>query len=246
MKKEAVLLLVLLASFFPTTMVLSADWKLTPIKVSPSDIPEKFDVTVTSGFGKLVEEEPIYPGRNDIDAHVLVDEQWYSPDGWDAAILVPQATGHYEIYVYVYLTNPSNKWAYATYPPLPFPEPPTNWYDNLDVQVGLPYNSYLFPLAANCTWNGQDEFVGLTIVFVDVVGTGGRFVIRLFGNQLRTDMNGDNVINILDIAIVATHYGTVYDPGERRDYDWNILLDNSVNYWDLRAQQVEFGREIPP
>jgi hypothetical protein len=65
-----------------------------------------------------------------------------------------------------------------------------------------------------------------------------------FDNTMRGDLNGDNIVSILDAMILANAYGT--SPG---NLDWNenadINQDGVVNILDVITLASNFGQHYP-
>lgn len=235
----------LLMTHLTAVSIAEDGWEEVPGTFDPAQVPKQFDIVVEPLAGSLsASEVPIYPWTKTVSVTVNLQDIWYS---WtDMVSLVPQQNGHYDVMVYFSVVNPSKKWAYALYL-LVFALPEPNEMVNMDsyrYRLFFAENSYLLPLATNCSWNGRSDNVELVHVVCDVIGA-GKIKIFQWGNQLRTDVNKDGKVNILDIAIVALHYGERYT-NEQWNYDWNILMDPAVTFEDLIAVSIEFGRQIPP
>lgn len=237
LKKSGILLSVLLVVSF-STMVLSVsgDW-FPPKDMKP---PEEFDIIMV-GTLDLGENITVYPGTSTIQHDWAVNEKWY--DRYDVVYLVPQGNGHYDITVWFIVHNPSKKWAYALQEPDADPDPYTMVNrETFEVSWNFP-GSYLWPYAAVCPWDSlRINVVGVRIV-ADVVAS-GKIAIRQFGNQIRTDINKDGIVDIRDITIVAMHYGESYPEDSFKE--WDMVLDDKITFTDIKAIATEFGREIPP
>jgi len=197
----------------------------------------------------VVSSYNIYPSTTSIDTYYTLTDTWFGNP--TIAILVPQATGSYDFYDYVYITNPSYKWACACLPPVVFPQPYTIVAYPWGFYWGLPTNSYLNPVASNITWSGQNLLVWRVQIIANVVSTSGVFNITMAYNQMHTDITGpngvpDGKVDIRDVHLVASYYGTVFTPDQIRNYAWNVVLDSSIDYADINAVVVEYGRTIPP
>jgi hypothetical protein len=110
-----------------------------------------------------------------------------------------------------------------------------------------PPNDYLSSLWSNVTWSAQNLWAWTVEIKFTLVSAPSK-IILLFGfNQMWTDLNSDGKVNIVDISIIAVHYGTIYQDGDSHINDaWNVVHDNSVNLVDMAAVVNEFGRTIPP
>jgi hypothetical protein len=243
-KKSVVLLSVLLVFFFSTISFADEEWVMVPGVFDPASVPKRFDVIVESisSVGGPA-EVPIYPWTKTVSVTVNLDEAWYNFS--DMVLLIPQQNGHYNVSVYFSVVNPSRQWAYALYMflvALPEPREMVN-QDTYRYFLFFPQNSYLLPYASNCTWNARSENVEQVVITCDVVA-GGKIRIFQWGNQLRTDINKDGIVNIKDLYFVAIHYGERYTNSIY--YDWNVLLDGAVTIQDVVAVTKEFGRQISP
>lgn len=213
----------------------------------PSTLP-KSDA-VTSMPAGVASTYNIYPSTSSINKYYTLSDTWFATPA--IAILAPQATGHYDFYEIIYLTNPSYKWACACSPPNVQASPYTI-ISNGAFDPLFPSNDYLVnDFDSNLTWSGQNLPVWNVHIIADVVSTSGVFNVVMPFNQMRTDItrpNGvpDGKVDIRDISLVATHYGTTYTPDQFRNYAYNIVLDSMVDYTDITAIAKEFGRTIPP
>jgi len=211
---------------------------IDPSKVPSADGVAPMAVGVASTYN-------IYPSTQSLNVYYTVIDRWFGVE--DIAILVPQATGHYDLWIYVFMTNPSNKWACGVLQPNVDPFPSDMATTNKVVrELAYPTSDYLAITASNITWNSQNKFVWGVHIVADVVSTGGNFKVRSVINQLRTDLNSDRVVNIIDLSTVARQYGKVFQQNEPINQPYNILMDPFVNLLDIIAIAVEFGRQIPP
>jgi len=251
MKKTIIALIFLALVSIPIARTLAgvrtvADPNTVPIVpivtlIDPSTIP-KSDA-VTSMPAGVASTYNIYPSTTSVNTYYTLSDTWFGTP--IVAILAPQATGHYEFYEYIYITNPSYKWASACLAPYVIPQPYTI-VSSYGYLWGLPSNSYLKPVASNMTWSGQNLFVWRVWVVADVISTSGVFNVNMPFNQMKTDQNGDGKVDMKDIGAVASHYGTTFTPDQPRNYAWNLVLDFAVDWTDINAVVVEFGRTIPP
>lgn len=214
--------------------------------IDPSTVP-KSDAVTSMPVG-VASTYNIYPSTTSVNTYYTLSDTWFGTP--IVAILAPQATGHYDFYEYIYITNPSYKWASACLAPAVVPTPYVIISSGYYVW-GVPSNSYIKPIASNITWSGQNLFVWRVEVIADVVSTSGVFNVIMPFNQMRTDITGpngvpDGKVDMRDISLVAAHYGTVYTPDQSRVYAWNIVLDSAVDWTDINAVMVEFGRTISP
>ncbi len=215
--------------------------KIDPSIVPKSDAVQIMPVGVASTYN-------IYPSTTNLNVYYTLRDTWY--DNPLIAVLAPQATGQYAFYVWVFLTNPSYKWACACLPPDVSPTP-YSIVSSFGYAQGMYSTWYLYPTAANLTWSGQNLFVWRLEVVATVTSTSGVFNINMPFNQMRTDITGpngvpDGIVDMRDIGLVAVHYGTRYNPDQSTVYAWNIVLDHSVDYTDISAVVFGSGRTIPP
>jgi hypothetical protein len=158
------------------------------------------------------------------------------------------STGYYDFIFYYYITNPSYKWACAVALPEFSATPYTSLQDQkIPASYGYPPNDYIASLHSNVTWSAQNVWAWTVEIKFTVVSLPSQINLYLSFNQMWTDLNSDRRVNILDIAIVAQHYGTIYQDGDSHVTDaWNIVRDNLINIVDIAAVAHEFGRTIPP
>lgn len=210
--------------------------------VDPSTIPKSDPVT--SMPAGVLSTYNIYPTTTSLNTYFTLTDTWYAAP--TVAVLAPQAIGAYHFYDYIYLTNPSYKWTCGCFAPIVMPQP-SGMVSALAYAQGIPSNAYLKgDLVSNITWSGQNLFVWRLEIIATVTSTSGVFNIILAFNQLRTDPVHNGVVDIYDAIYVANHYGTTFTPDQPRNYDYNIVMDFAVDYYDEYALQVEFGRTIPP
>jgi hypothetical protein len=159
-----------------------------------------------------------------------------------------QNTGSYDIVLDYYVTNPSYKWACAVALPSFSAYPYSSVQGNsIAASVTYPSNDYLASYWSNLTWSAQNLWVWRVEIKFTVVSTPAVIMLYFGFNQMWTDQNGDGKIGITDIAIVAKHYGTIYQDGDTHINDpWNVVHDNVVNLVDIAAVVHEFGRTLPP
>lgn len=207
-----------------------------PATIPKADPPTSMVVGAASTYN-------IYPSTTNVNVYYTLSDTWFADP--QIAVLAPQATGNYAFTVWVYLTNPSYKWACACFPPDVTPTP----YSMVSVfgfAQGTYSTWYLFPDAANLTWSGQNLFVWRIQVVATVTSTSGVFSIDMPFNQMHTDLNNNGKVDLADLVILANHWGTKYTPDQARNYAWNIVMDSAVDYFDLAALSYEYGRTIPP
>jgi len=159
-----------------------------------------------------------------------------------------QNTGSYDYVLDYYVTNPSYKWACAVALPV-FSSAPYNSVQGNRILATYTYpsNDYLSSLWSNVTWSAQNLWAWRVEIKFTVVSTPSTIMLYLGFNQMWTDLNSDRVIDIVDITIIATHYGMIYQDGDSHINDaWNVVHDNYVNLVDIAAVAQEFGRTIPP
>jgi len=157
-------------------------------------------------------------------------------------------TGSYDIVLDYYVTNPSYKWACAVALPSFSAYPYTSLKGStIAASYTYPSNDYLASLWSNLTWSAQNLWVWRVEIKFTVVSTPAVIMLYFGFNQMWTDQNGDGIIDMKDIVIVAKHYGTIYQDGDTHINDsWNIVHDNVVNIVDIAAVVHESGRTIPP
>jgi len=156
-------------------------------------------------------------------------------------------TGHYDLTVHFAIRNPSTKWTYALLLGQPDAYDSPAGAINSNTWKATPYtaDNYFYPIAT-CRYNTYPAYyeVEKAVLSMDVVSA-GQLTFRQTGCQLRTDVNHDNVVNILDISAVVHHYGEDYGATTQL-YDYNVVVDTVISIMDLKAVAYEFGRTIPP
>jgi hypothetical protein len=208
----------------------------------PSSIPKSDAVTIMPAG--VTSTYNVYPSTTSVNTYYTLSDTWF--DFPTVAVLAPQATGHYDFYDYVYITNPSYKWACACFVP-DVVATPYNIISGGSFDPLFPNNDYLVnAFASNITWSGQNLAVWKVHIIADVVSTSGVFNVIMLFNQLHTDISNNGKVDPADLVILANHYPTTYNPDQPRNYAWNIVMDFAVDYSDLVALQVESGRTIPP
>ena len=200
------------------------------------EYPDEPDIVV--GYNPItldVEEVEIDPGYTRIYVEFYTGEDWW----WFHYFLdlVPTVIGHYEIDIWLHVHNPSNKWAYTLQEPSLYGIP----YDIIDPETA---ELDCVPLKSRCEWDSYCEYNKLIWTTFDIVKEEGYVACEIFGNQLRTDIDNDGEVNIIDIAAVAVHYQEIVIEDTLVPY--NIVIDDKIDMYDLNAVAMEFGRQIPP
>lgn len=233
-KKLYTLSLLVLTGIIP---VVTADVKWYPPEMEP---PDEFDIVGTLDVGTLQANYSVYPGITTLHLvwNITDEETWYTY--WYVLNLIPQATGYYNITVWFDVINPFRKWAYGLYiadvDPTPF-----TMVETYEFSWAFP-GSYLQPFACACPPRTYYAFIMAFNIIAHVIAA-GEFEVHQFGNQLRTDINKDCKVRVDDILAVALAVGETYveDPIPEEE----VLIDMRINYYDVKAVAVEFGRWIP-
>jgi hypothetical protein len=91
------------------------------------------------------------------------------------------------------------------------------------------------------TTSENDGFYLVTATVVDEVGNSGTDILLVYVNNHPTDINNDRKINIVDISIAATAFGT--ELGHDRWYPIaDVNEDGKINIVDVSIVAVDFGK----
>lgn len=192
------------------------------------------DITIINSPESLeVPQLSVDPGHTVIYVVLDVGEEWWAFH--HILNLLPTETGYYEIEIWFHVINPSDKWAYTLQEPYLLAVP---W----DIVNPENITMYHLPEKSRIPWDSYIMHNKLVLIGLEIVGE-GYLTLKIFGNQLRTDINGDRTVDIFDVVIVALHYDE--DVSTNPYVVYNIVIDRKIDLWDIVAVALELGREIP-
>lgn len=249
--KKTVIALVLLALMSLPIAKTFADLSVPPLgpplfgkPIDPSTIPEPKETPQGAGIIFTGNISPAQSYQQITYTLQNTHDQSYVIANFSIPI-----TGSYDIIFDFFYTNPSYKWACAVQYPIAGVTPYTSVTGNIvHNNVSPPLNDIFADGWSNLTWSASNGFVWRNEVTFTVVSVPCNLLIFGKSNQMWTDQNSDGKIDITDIAIVARHFGTVYQEGDTHllTDSWNVVHDNFVDLSDIVAVVREFGRTIPP
>jgi len=232
--KKSIGILILMLSFAVLPLTYAGDWDLQSPNVSQWDVWKYIDPGT-----KAAVEQDIYPGTTQIS--ILIDCPRDQKDflGYYFLGHVKQ-TGNYELIFYLTWRNQYNKWNHWV-----------GWVhfmltDPYDLPKGgdvlTPDNWHPVAFAVPRQTSAGVQTVSYTFQAVKLGD------VYCFGQShcVKTDVNGDGKVNILDVAQIAKNYGRELTGKTDPLYVCDMDCDFWITRRDINLVCTDFGMTIPP